>query len=297
MARFIMAGRIQAFSFLMLFSIIGLFLPLLSLFANAAIALVTLRKGWQSGLYLSIAGAATLSLLPLALSGGEGSLADGFLLGLLQWLPVVLFAAVLHYSVSWKLTLESIFLLTSIGVLLFHIFVPEPGSFWSAILEKNVKPALEASNNPDLDIQKWLSTASYWMTAFVALLMSMSWSLSMLLARFWQAQLYNPGGFGEEFRTIRLGKPAASAVLLLMGVTAFTQHSVAIELLVCGLAVFLFQGISLLHAVVKQRELHRTLLVIFYVLFIMLPVHIALLVVAFGIIDSFADFRAKLIKK
>ena len=299
MARFIMAGRIQAFTFLMLFSIIGLFMPLLSLFSNATIALVTLRNGWQSGLLLAIAGAVALSVLIVLanVNGGEADLGSTFWLGLLQWLPVVLFAAVLYYSISWQRTLESIFLATALGVLVFHAFVPNPAEFWSGILMKTVKPVLQENNPQQLDIDKWLSTFSVWMTALAALLSSLSWILSMLLARHWQSQLYNPGGFGKEFRNIQLGKIAAGAVMLLIALTALTQNKIAAELLACGLSVFLFQGISLLHAVVKQRELSPVVLVVFYILLVLVPIHIGLLSAAFGIIDNFADFRAKLIKK
>lgn len=296
MARFIMAGRIQAFTFVILFSIIGLFLPLLSLFSNAAIALVTLRNGWQSGLGLCLASAGSLSLLTLLDSSGEVNLAGGFLLALAQWLPIVLFATVLHTSVSWQRTLESIFLLTAVSVLIFHAFVPDPAAFWSGLLDKNLRPILEASNTQQIDVDQWLKTFATWMTAFIALLTSLGWAVSMLLARYWQAQLYNPGGFAKEFRSLQLGKVATLVLILLIAITAVTQNKIAVELLVCGLGLFLLQGISLLHAVVKQRELSPVILVIFYIALFMLPIHIGLLLTAFGIVDNFADFRAKLFK-
>jgi hypothetical protein len=294
MARFIMAGRLQAFGFIALFSVLAIFMPPLSLFSSAAIALITLRQGWQQGLLLMLAGSALLGLLTFTL---EKDMSNGFLLGLIQWIPIVLIANILHKSISWRPTLQTVFALTGVGILLFHAIVPNGAEYWSEILNKSGAPALLKQSNPELDIKQWINTVAQSMTGMMALVLSLSWCLSLLLARHWQAQLYNPGGFGKEFRNIHLGKTSAMMVIALIAVAITTQQQLAIELVICGVAVFMFQGLSLAHAAAKHFELHTMILILLYVLLFIMLKPIALLLAAFGIIDCFANFRDKLIRK
>lgn len=62
MARFIMAGRLQAAGFVIIFAL----LPLFGLLANAVIALVTLRKNWQEGLLLTLIGSIAMWCVVIA---------------------------------------------------------------------------------------------------------------------------------------------------------------------------------------------------------------------------------------
>ena len=289
-----MAGRLQAFSYIALFSVLAIFMPPLSLYSSAAVALVTLRQGWQTGLLLTLAAAALLGLLTFIL---ESDMNNGFILGLIQWAPIVLIASILHRSISWRPTLQTVFILAGVGLLIFHALIPDVVTFWVEILNKSGVPAILKQNNPELDIEPWLKTVAQSMTGMMALVISLSWCLSLLLARHWQAQLYNPGGFGEEFRNIHLGKTAAIIVLSLIAIAVITQQQLAVELVLCGVAVFMFQGLSLAHAAVKHFKLHSIVLIILYVLLFIMLKPIALLLAAFGIMDCFANFRDKLFKK
>lgn len=293
MARYIMAGRLQAISFLVLFSVLALLLPPLTVLSNAAVALVTLRAGWQQGLILALAGAITLGLLTFLL---ESNPSAGFILGLVQWSPVVVIAAVLYRTVSWDWTLQTVLMIAAAGILLFHAVVPDSAGLWREVLEKSVKPLLEANQEQADSIEEWLSTFSHWMTGITAALFSVIWIASIIIARYWQAQLYNPGGFGEEFRELRLSRAAAIAVIVLVAVSIATHNKVAIEILMVGVAVFLFQGLSMIHALVKRFEVHPVALFVLYIMILSVPHYMAVLLAAFGIIDSFADFRTKLVK-
>ena len=61
MAAFIMAGPVQASGFVLLFAVLSYFLPMLELFSNAAIALVTLRLGWKRGVQVGLVASAGLA--------------------------------------------------------------------------------------------------------------------------------------------------------------------------------------------------------------------------------------------
>ena len=63
MAGFIMAGRMQAAIFVIVSTLVSLMLPPMLVFSNAAIALITLRKGWQQGIIYALLATITLMLV------------------------------------------------------------------------------------------------------------------------------------------------------------------------------------------------------------------------------------------
>jgi hypothetical protein len=293
MARFIMAGRAQAVLFVILFGILALFLPPISLFSNAAIALVTLRLGWQQGVILSLIASVTLGLVTYAV---KQDLSAGIYTGLLQWLPVLVLAMVLRQTVSWSKTLQVILLLAGSGVVLFHAYMPDTTAYWTKLLSDAIKPLLLQSESSS-DIEQQIKAVAPWMTGILAAFASISWVLSLFLARHWQAMLQQSDGFIKELHSLRVGKVAAIATLVGILLILVTKNALATELVLVALAVFLFQGLGLVHGLAKQLGMKPGWIIGLYVLIFVLTVHMSILLAAFGIIDSFADFRTRLVKK
>ena len=295
MASFLMAGRIQAAIFVIVSTLISLMLPPLIVFCNAAIALITLRKGWQQGIIFTLLATATLVFISIAVKQNAGS---GVIAGLVNWLPMVLLASTLAMTQSWDKTLLLISALSAAGVLLFHLINPDAQAFWQPMLEQ-MKPMLQnmqTSQNAD-KLDEAINNAASWMTGTFAAALVIITILSLIIARSWQAQLYNPGGFGKEFRQIRLGKQTSMALIVAIAVALLSGKQIIIELIMVGLAVFMFQGLSLAHALVKQRGMNTRWLVGLYILMVLLPVQMIVLLATFGIIDNFSDFRQKLLNK
>jgi cellulose synthase/poly-beta-1,6-N-acetylglucosamine synthase-like glycosyltransferase len=113
----------------------------------------------------------------------------------------------------------------------------------------------------------------------------------LMLARWMQAALYNPGGFKQEFHKLRVEQKAG---LILIAAMLLASFGVLIpEAWVLYLVIpLLFSGIALVHAVVAIKNLSRMWLVTFYVL-LMLPITVQMLVL-FALIDSWYDFRSRL---
>lgn len=289
-----MAGPLQAISFVLLFAVLSLVLPMLSLLSNAAIGLVSLRLGWQRGLSIAIPSAAILA--GISLIAGADPL-QGFILSLVVWLPIVGLASILTKSVSWQWVLTTVFTVSVLGVGLFHLIVENPINFWQAqpewqafvslLTEMQMLPAdLEASTRQQiLDGMAQILMGSLVLTADVLLV------LSIIIARFWQAQLYNPGGFKQEWLALRVGQIPAIVMLGLIGLALFGGLPWAIDMVLAGLAVFIFQGLAMLHALAHANQWHNVWLIGIYILLAALTVHIAILLGTLGIVDSFADFR------
>ena len=292
MARFIMAGRFQAIGFVIVFAL----LPLLGLFSNAAIALVALRKGWQEGLLLALIGSIAVAIFTYI---EQHNFTFGFLLACIQWMPIILFAWILSQTISWETTLQALLGLSVVAVVVLHIIIPDPSVFWLELLSSTMNSAeVSAENKESLKVlEQGFAEVTPLLAGIVVALSSLMIAVALLMARNWQAQLYNPGGFGEEFRELRIGKPAALISLLLVVIAFVTKTHIVLELLICSVAIFLFQGIALIHALVKLRNMHQLWLVAMYLLLVLLNTQMAIMLAAVGIIDSFADFRQRFIKQ
>ena len=68
-------------------------------------------------------------------------------------------------------------------------------------------------------------------------MLAVSTILCLFVSRWWQAMLYNPGGFGEEFRQLRLDVRAAGLSIIAFIVALYlpTEYRFWAELMVLPL--------------------------------------------------------------
>ena len=144
LAQLAMAGKFQAVAISVGFAVLAMFLPPFSLLSGGVVGLVSLRKGWQTG--LSVAGLATVILA--LLSSLLGDPAIGLVFGLSQWLPVLLLTLVLRETGSWALTFQVSAVVLAVLVSLVHVVMPDIAAFWQSMLEGVLKPVLEQAS-PD----------------------------------------------------------------------------------------------------------------------------------------------------
>ncbi len=294
MASFIMAGRIQAAIFVVLSTLVSLLLPPLIVFSNAAIALITLRKGWQEGVAYTLLATLVLVLVSFSLKQATSS---AIMAGLGTWLPMVVIASVLAITQSWGKTLLFTLILGVTGVIIFHLTHQDAASYWKPVLEQ-MKPFLtQAYQLDDSAIEEKIEIAAGWMTGTFAAALTVIVIASLIIARNWQALLYNPGGFGEEFRQLRIGKQAALAMIVAIAIAVLSGNQLLIELIMVGLAVFMFQGLALFHALAKQKGMSTAWLIGLYVLLFIAFMQMIVLLATFGIIDSFVDLRRRIADK
>ncbi len=298
MASFIMAGRWQAIIFTSAFALLSLLMPPFAFFSAAAVALVTLRKGMQQGIIIALAASLILTLASVVILQGDALM--GFVSGLQQWLPMVLIAALLNRTVSWTATLQIILLIAMGGLLLFHLSVSDPAQFWKEPLEQLSKAFLSQQTDKTNEIKAMIDLVATWATALLALGLLITWIGSLFIARYWQSILYHPGGFGEEFRELRMGKLPTIFVLIIVAIYAFTENQMLGDMAVVAMLFFCLHGLGLMHGLVKKMQMHTAWLVALYVL--IMPIFpssmiMLILLVSFGMIDSFADFRNTLAAK
>lgn len=277
LATFVMRGRFQA----LLVAVAGAGSLLFCWISAAVVALVTLRKGAAAGGWLlawTLLPAGTLLFVygdtgPLSLLVGTAALA--LVLRATVNLPLALLAAVpLGGLVGLSLVAFSGDQLQQIASYF--------GDFLASI-EQQLSAGGEAIvlSRPDAgQIAGMMGAAT-----------AVSSALCLLLARYWQAALYNPGGFGQEFRAIYY--PPAITVALALGAIALaalgqTYRSWAI---ICVLPLA-FAGLALVHARVAARGQGMGWLVGFYVAWLVFD-PVKLLVVFAAIADSWFNFRQR----
>ena len=294
MAAFIMSGPLQAIGFALGFALLAMFLPFLGLLSNAAIGLVTLRMGWRRGAMIALAVSVGLGVVALLV---QGNVVGSLLSSLLQSMLIVALAIYLARTASWSKVLQVIFGLAAGLVVFFHLSVADPVGFWKTALKALVDFEQLQASLPDIKLDDLLNQVAKHMTGLFLASMGLAFTLSLMLARHWQAALYNPGGFKEEMYGLRLNKLVALGVSAIIMLALVNRSAVLIDLLFVGLGLFLFQGIALVHGVRAQLNAPRAWLLALYIPLALLPVQTGLLVAVFGMVDTFADFRTYLARR
>ena len=293
LARFILKGHSQAALVAASMAMLGLLLPPVAWLSGAAVALVTLVNGHRNGLLVTvIAGIGTAVLSGLILSIPE--LAIYYVL--LVWLPVVMVAVVLRQTVSLVLCLQLIAGVSLLGILVLYVFFPDFGEIWRSSLNM-MADELIANSNGSLDaeqLQLIIDQVVSLLPGFFASSFMIGTMLSLYMARWWQAVIYNPGGFGKEFRAINLGKATALIALAIAITASLIKADIFNAMLLVVFALYLNQGVAVLHAVFAGKQFNAVWLFMIYLLMFFVP-HIVVLLALAGLADTWIDFRRRLV--
>jgi hypothetical protein len=288
---YILRGRIHAMGMVGLFGALGWIFPPLSYFSGAAVGLVTLRKGAQDGLVI-IGGAALLC--GLIAWGGIGTPWFALPLVLVLWLPVWLGSQVLRFTRSQGLMLVAVGAMAALFALGMRVMIGDVEAWWYAVLQRFFEPSAAETGLPFGEAE--LKAAASMMNGFAAAALGMSVVLPILLARWWQSVLYNPGGFGAEFRELRLPRVVAlpvalAAVFVTIQLISNGSQGVVSDLLMVAMALYLFQGLAIAHYYIHQRGASMGRIVLLYIGLIILQPYSALALAMVGLVDSGMDLR------
>ncbi len=293
LAEFTMRSRMQAIAVAAACLMLSLLMPPVSLVAAAVVALRTLRQGWREGLNTLLASALAAGLLG-AIVLGNFVLPAGY--GVMLWLPVWVVALVLRRTRSLGWTVELATACGLIGVVAMYLFHPDAAGFWQERIRQASAVLGEELGSGPVAWQAQLTLVARYMTGVVATGMVSSLLLSLLLARWWQALLYHPGGFRAEFLGLRLHRPMAYLTLGLAGAAmvleAQTREAIVNLLLVLAV-VYVVVGTAVLHAILAARG-HTGWLWGLYGLMLLVP-HVLLPVALVGLSDAWFDWRGRFI--
>jgi hypothetical protein len=293
LAQFTMRGRWQAAGVIALLSVAALMLPPFSYLASGVIVLFTLRMGPKEGMKVVVATTALFTLLAVLL------LDKIFITGLFlisSWLPIFGASWVLGYTRSLAMSLLAATGLGIVVVLGTYLVLPDPVLWWQQIIEPLAETLAQQPGwqFDQAQTQAIVLNLSSMMTGLMAAGLSLNIMLGLLIGRSWQAKLYNPGGFASEFQQLKLGKSVAILTIVMMVVTALPLGDSVAILRACLpvlLVVFTLQGLSVVHAIVKQQQRQSFWLVAAYVLLLVMMPQMAVLLTIIGVLEQWFNFR------
>jgi len=292
LASFTMRGRSQATLVAAASAMLSLILPLIGLISSAVIALVTLRKGAEEGLIVGAFAGFSGGLLAFAALGNPLP-AIGFVLML--WLPVWVLGLILRQTRSLALTVQAAALFGLLVVVGVRLFAADPAAYWMELLEP-VRRSLVRSSVIDATVSERLVVqAARWMTGAFAATFYFQLVLALFIGRWWQALLYNPGGFGAEFRALRIRSEVAYSALALVVLILLLDGGAmwASDLLLLLAPLFFLQGMAIVHGLAHAYSAHRGWLIGFYGLLLLVMPYAEILVAGFGFLDNWVDLRAR----
>lgn len=291
LASFIMRGRSQAALVAGAFAVLSLIVPLSGLVSSAAVALVTLRQGVGEGLFVGLLAGLASGLFAFA---ALGSPVPALGLALALWLPVWVLGAVLHHTRSLVLTVHATALIGLLIVVLIHLQAADPATYWAELLEP-LREAMVQSQVVDAPASEaMVAQLARWMTGAFAATFSFQALLALFAGRWWQAMLYNPGGFGAEFRALRVHPVAGWLGLGLIAVVLLRSTAQwAAELLLLATPLFFLQGLAVTHSLAAAPKARHAWLIGFYALLVLAMPYAELLVAAFGLADIWVDVRER----
>jgi hypothetical protein len=297
LAGFIVRGRYQAILSASLCGMLAFVLPPFSTLTNylgaAVVSLVTLRIGASQGLLVMVAATVVTMLFYQVMGVPPATIAVTVLM---LWVPCWLISLVLKRTVSLAAALLAAAVLGLVALALIYAVAGDPAPWWYEHLLL-IRSALEEAGlfPQGVSVDSLLQDLSRLMTGVVVASLALGAVCSLLVGRWWQALLVNPGGLHSEFCNLRFPQSTGLMVLGLMIITQFIQgpaSDMAAQGVLVMLVPYLFAGLAVLHGLVAQQGRGKGWLIAVYALLGIIP-QTALLLSGLGLVDTWVDFRRR----
>lgn len=276
------------------YAVIALFFPPMMIVSGAIIGLAASRFGIEKGTRVLGGAILVFSVAYYLLPTQPGTL----LLLFVAWVPLLIFGHVVRISQSQGMTITLCGIFAAVYATLWRIAVPDVTAYWSDWIQDRLATLNEAITDQGGSVTLNVNEATFSAQMHEALLVVvlLYWITTMLLARWWQSALYNPGGFGAEFRQLvipRVVSPIAAviAICTLAQVLMVGTDGLPSDLLIVLVVLFAFQGLALLHHRANLLGLAKRWLVGFYILLILMISSVGLILAFVGIADTITDVR------
>lgn len=285
LGNYLLKTRIHAILTIGILTVLSVFISPLSYFISGApMGLLALRKGPNVGLQVAC-GCLLLMALIAMIAGAQPGIPVAFMVSV--WLPVILCAAVLRRTQSQGLTVLCAGATGLIFTVYINLVLEEIQAWWQDWFARWEEYA--TSEQAATQLEQMFEFISPLLSAIIASGFVFSLVTTLLLARWWQSVLFNPGGFRKEFYSLRL--PRALLLPTLLGLCALllmpdNAPVLVRDLVILMLILYLYQGLSVIHGFVHARTLSRVWLTGMYVTFFLLPHVILMFVSCLGIVNA-----------
>ena len=268
-AEFAMRSRAHAIGI----SLVAGVLPLLGWLSLVIVGLVCLRQGLMAGSMVLL-----WTMLPFGI--------QTYIVGdptVLSLVGIFLLAGLLRLTLSWEMVLMMAVFYSAIAGLLFELVALDKFlSVYSAYLEILEMPvALTATELRVVIANSVMILVAYGMIAM------------LLLARWCQAGLYNPGAFKKEFHQIRLS-PVAGGITLVALIACYSLDDLLGRWLPLLTVPLVIAALAFVHWLMASRQLSTRWIVGFYFTLLLFGQLVYPFLILLGLMDSTLNLRNRL---
>jgi hypothetical protein len=216
------------------------------------------------------------------------------------WTPVWLISIVLREGRNLGVAIEIAVLLGVVAVLGFYVYQSQPAQVWGGVLTVMMQPMLEA--NPDVPVEQIKQSAqafAHFMTGAIAAGSVYGLLFGLFLARWWQAALYNPGGFRAEFLAMKGHGKLSMATILLVALAALSSGvlaEISWNMVLVLFVLYTFIGTAVLHASFAVMKGSRFMVPFLYLTLVLIP-HVMVIIAVIGLTDNWLNLRNKISNK
>ena len=206
--RFVTRSRYHAIGI----SALSLLMPPFSFVGGAIIGLATLRYGATEGGVVLAGSAAVFAVAMWALAG---STTPAMVFVVVTGLPVLALSALLRTTASQGVVLVTATLVTGAAIAMLYLAVPDPAEWWLDVFAAFLTGGAEGVDPRGFE---QLAEVLRAVVTGLPIAVMVTAVCTVILARWAHAALDNPGGFGREFRDLRVGRRfafGAGAVVIL----------------------------------------------------------------------------------
>lgn len=280
-AEFVMRGRFQA----ILVVVVASILPLMQWLSSSVVSLVILRRGLLEGAMVTVWAALPTGAISY-LGGNPGPM--------LALAGTVILASILRLTTSWEFALVASVL---IGIASGWIYELLAMDFISIFSESYIKIMQEMGAGAAME----LSVANELIIGYLVLGQAYAMVLFLLLARWWQSLLYNPGGFQKEMHGLRMS-PTLSIFLVVGLIAVFTigqgesgtsESGTTTQLLALP---FIVSGLGFCHWFMKLKQKNINWVPFFYIAFVLFFPIVYPLLTVLALLDSGVNLRKKVME-
>ncbi|HEU5280390.1 MAG TPA: hypothetical protein VFU82_00170 [Gammaproteobacteria bacterium] len=281
------------------------FVPVIGVFGILFAALVTLRKGALAGLALMLA--ATLPYLGSLYFTEHHEAAIPFMVwaavGVAMVSNVLTYgsAVMLQRQAGWGTILQSVALLGVLLISVVHLAYPNVSEWWLSTLTTYYTEATAAVSGvvsgaaAPSDVQlDTLNVSKYYATGMMVAAVLLNAIMQLIVARWWQSAVFQPGILRRELHAIRLSKLASVLFLLSLGLS-YWGNSVVLDIMPVLYILFSAAGLSVIHYMLSLVQASARLFwlsLVYVILILALPTSLVLLAMV-ALLDTWFDIRTR----
>jgi len=283
LGKLVMRGPLYAIAVAGLLGVLSLLVLPCAILSAAIIALVQLRKGGMQALAVIIG---TLVFVTIGSEWIATRPGLDFPILIILLVPVYLGAMFLRGTESQGIAISVIIACAAGFALSVQIYSGDAALFWSDWL-KEVMTGMQNITFEGFEKNDSLSI----LNGIIAMLLGFAAVSSLLLARWMQSALYNPGGFKQEFYHLSTPRMLFWNIVGLLGIIFLVDELLFKNLFIVLASIYFFQGVAVMHCNVSRLRRSPVNLLLPYFLMIFVPQFVIAGMACMGMVDVFLNFR------